>query len=268
MEPGQLNFTKSINLRLIAAATWLLAALPAWSHPLPPEFSADYHLEMYQTSLARATYELRHTDNGLVMTQTTKPTGLVALFRKDQIDVRSDMSMHDGRLGLDRYSYIYKGSDKNKNIRLSVDRRTDETDGPDLHVSGVDSGDPVDINTNKAFWDPLSIQIPLMMQAENFGAPHEISAFMSGEIRTYLFSHPGDEQVEIDGKVYDCVKIIGAETDRDRKMIIWLARGLHYLPVKIQQWKDGEVSSTVLLDSAHFPADKTPDPEPDPFKDL
>jgi hypothetical protein len=256
MEPTRLNITHRLSHRLIAASLWLLAALPAWSSGLPPEFTANYHLEMYQTSLARATYGLRHTENGIYMTQSTQPTGLVALFRKDRIDVRSEMSLHNGQLGLDRYSYIHSGSDKNKNINLTVDRRSDETGASDLHVSGVDGGTPVDIKTKLEFWDPLSIQVPLMMQAENFGAPHEISAFMSGEVRTYLFSNPGDEQVEIDGKVYDCVKIIGGETGRDRKMIVWLARGLHYLPVKIQQWKDGEVSSTVLLDSASFPADQ------------
>ena len=257
MEPTQLNSRSGSVPRLIAAAIWLLAALPAWSIELPPEFTADYHLEMYQTSLARATYALRHTENGLIMTQTTQPMGLVALFRKDRIDVRSDMSMHDGRLGLDRYSYTHSGTDKNNNISLTVDRRSDEAGDVNLHVVGTDSGEPIDISTKQEFWDPLSIQVPLMMQAGNFGAAHEISGFMSGEIRSYLFSHPGDEQVKIDDKVYDCVKIIGAETRRDRKMIVWLARGLHFLPVKIQQWKDGEVTSTVLLDSAHFPADQT-----------
>jgi hypothetical protein len=257
MESTQLNSTHKPSHHLIVAATWLLAALPAWSYALPPEFTAEYHLEMYQTSLARATYGLRHTDDGLYMTQSTQPTGLVALFRKDRIDVRSDMSLHNGRLGLDHYSYTHSGSKENKNISLTVERRLDEKGSPMLHVKGVDGGVPVDINTDREFWDPLSIQIPLMMQADNFGAPHEISAFMSGEVRSYLFSHPGDEQVELDGKVYDCVKIIGAETSRDRKMIVWLARDLHYLPVKIQQWKDGEVSSTVLLDSVHFPADQT-----------
>jgi len=257
MEPGKSGIGGNMKHRLIIVSAFLLAALPAWPDTLPPEFTADYHLEMYQTSLARAVYGLRHTENGLTMTQSTKPIGLIALFRKDRIDVRSELSLHNGRLGLDRYSYIYKGTDKNKNVRLNIDRRADEADGFDLHVSGDDGGDPVDISTKQEFWDPLSIQLPLMMQAENFGAPHEISVFMSGEIRTYLFSHAGDEQVEIDDRVYDCVKIIGAETARDRKMIIWLARGLHYLPVKIQQWKDGEVNSTVLLDSASFPADRT-----------
>ena len=40
-------------------------------------------------------------------------------------------------------------------------------------------------------------------------------------------------------------------------MIIWLARGLHFLPVKIEQWKDGKVTSTLLMDSASFPADQS-----------
>ena len=266
MEPARLNPRHRRNHRLIVAATWLLAAIPAWLYAMPPEFTANYHLEMYKTSLAKATYELRHTDNGLYMTQTTRPTGLVALFVKDRIDVRSDLSLHNGRLGLDRYSYVHSGTDENNNISLSIDRRTDDTDGPGLRVSGTDSGDPVDIKTEREFWDPLSIQLPLMMQAGNFGAPHDISAYMSGEIRTYLFNHPGDEKVKIDRKVYDCVQVVGQETDRDRKMIIWLARDLHYLPVKIQQWKDGKVSSTLLLDSASFPADQTPRPDAGPDK--
>ena len=98
MESRSINRTLKPIFGFLYLLISLLMPAAAVAKELPQEFTAKYALEMFGTVLARATYTLQHTDNGVTMTQSTRPAGLVALLRKDKIDVRSDMVMDNGRL--------------------------------------------------------------------------------------------------------------------------------------------------------------------------
>jgi hypothetical protein len=75
---------------------------------------------------------------------------------------------------------------------------------------------------------------------------------MKGEFKRYLFENAGSEKVEYNSELFNAIKIVGRETKRDRAMYVWLVPELHNLPVKIEQWKEGELKSTVLLESVTF----------------
>jgi hypothetical protein len=82
--------------------------------------------------------------------------------------------------------------------------------------------------------------------------------FLKGEFKYYLFENQGNDDVSFDGKEYNAVKIAGKETKRDRAMYAWLVPELHYLPVKIEQWKEGKLKSTVKLESVTFNSSNDP----------
>ena len=82
--------------------------------------------------------------------------------------------------------------------------------------------------------------------------PHEHGLFMKGEFKYYLFENLGPETVSANGKEFTAVKIVGRETKRDRAMHVWLVPELHNLPIKIEQWKEGKLRSTVLLERVSF----------------
>ena len=225
------------------------------SSELPHEFSANYALEMFGTTLARATYELEHTEDGLTMRQSTRPAGLVALLRKDKIDVRSDMVMDNGRLLLVNYSYIHTGDDKNRNVRFKIDWQASREQGLAGKATGVYEGMDVDIDIGDPVWDPLSIQVPIMLDANKNLPPHEHGLFMKGEFKRYLFVNHGSEKISHNGTEFNAIKIAGKETKRDRAMYVWMVPELNNIPVKIEQWKNGELKSTVVLESVSFKKD-------------
>ncbi len=252
MESGSTYPFKTAIKYLILILAFVLSPVTATARNLPHEFSAVYTLEMYNTVLARATYTLKHTDNGLFMEQSTRPVGLAALLRDDKIDVRSDMIIDNDRIFLVSYDYRHTGDDKDRNVNFKINWQTSSNQTKSGEVSGVYEGDKVALTVDQPVWDPLSIQVPLMIDAARNLPPHEHGMFLKGEFKYYLFENQGHEEVSYNGKEYNAVKIAGKETKRDRAMYAWLVPELHYLPVKIEQWKEGKLRSTVNLESATF----------------
>ena len=240
----------------IAAALCMLAVLSAPGVPLakelPHEFTAHYALEMFGTVLARAKYTLEHTENGLSMTQSTRPAGLASLLRDDKLDVRSDMIVDNGQILLVSYDYIHTGDDKDRDVRFRIKWQADGGQQPVGTASGVYEGKPVHITVENPVWDPLSIQVPIMLDANKNLPPHKHGLFMKGEFKNYLFENHGEQTISLNDQEYTAVKIGGRETERDRAMYVWLIPELHYVPAIIEQWKEGKLKSTVYLESVSF----------------
>jgi hypothetical protein len=252
MENGSTYPFRTTITHLVSILLLVLSPVMAAARDLPHEFSAVYALEMYNTVLARATYTLKHTDNGLFMQQSTRPVGLAALLRDDKIDVRSDMIIDDDRILLVSYDYRHTGDDKDRDVNFKINWQAGDKQTKSGKATGVYEGEKVALDINQPVWDPLSIQVPLMLDAGKNLPPHKHGMFLKGEFKYYLFENQGNDNISFDGKEYTAIKIAGKETKRDRAMYAWLVPELHYLPVKIEQWKEGKLKSTVKLESATF----------------
>jgi len=225
------------------------------ANELPQEFTANYVLQMSGTVLARATYTLEHTDTGVTMKQSTRPVGLIALLRDDKIDVRSDMIVDEGRLLLVNYDYTHSGDNKDRNVRFKINWQTSHKQGFVGKASGIYEGRHFAMSIDNPVWDPLSIQVPIMRDANKNLPPHELGLFMNGEFKHYLFESSGSETVKYNGMQLTAVKMAGRETKRDRAMFVWMVPEYHNIPIKIEQWKNGKLKSTVLLESVTFDED-------------
>ena len=251
MESRSTKKLATLKSQLLLLLLLVLAPGSAITRELPREFSANYSLQMHGTTLARAIYTLEHTDNGLAMTQSTRPIGLLALIRDEKIDVRSDMVVENGRLLLVSYDYRHTGDNKDRDVRFKIDWQNHEHDLVGT-ATGVYEGRNVNLKIDQPVWDPLSIQVPIMIDAAKQLTPYQYSLFMKGEFRHYLFENDGTETLKFNGRRFNALKIAGRETNRDRAMYVWMVPDLHNIPVKIEQWKDGKLKSTVILESVTF----------------
>ena len=251
MESGSTSNLATLKAQLLLLILFVLVPDSAMTGELPREFSANYALQMYGTTLARALYTLEHTENGLAMTQSTRPIGLLSLLRNEKIDVRSDMVFENGKLLLVSYDYRHTGDNKDRDVRFKIDWQNHEQDLVGT-ATGVYEGRNVNLKIDQPVWDPLSIQVPIMIDAAKKFTPHQHGLFMKGEFRHYLFENHGTETVKFNGRQLDALKIAGREINRDRAMYVWMAPELHNIPIIIEQWKNGELKSTVILESVTF----------------
>ena len=255
MGSGTANFFRSALIKLLFLLAIFIMPVISHAKELPREFTANYALEMHGAVLARATYTLEHTDNGVSMTQSTRPAGLVALLRDDKIDVRSDMIVNNGQLLLVNYDYTHTGDEKDRNVRFKINWQANHKQELIGKATGIYEGMKVDINIDQPVWDPLSIQVPIMIDADKDMPPHQYGLFMKGDFKYYLFENHGNEIIKFNGTQFTAVKVAGRETERDRAIYMWMVPELDNIPVKIEQWKNGELKSTVLLESLTFDED-------------
>lgn len=252
MQSGSTRYIRAAISKLFLLMALFQYSFAAPANELPQEFTANYVLKMSGTVLARATYTLEHTDKGLTMKQSTRPTGLIALLRDDKIDVRSDMIVDQGRLLLVNYDYTHTGDHKDRDISFKIDWKTNHKQELVGKATGIYEGKHVDIEVDNPVWDPLSIQVPIMLEAGKNLPPHELGLFMKGEFKHYMFENNGSETVTYNGTQLNAVKVAGRETKRDRAMLVWMLPDYHNIPIKIEQWKNGKLKSTVLLESVTF----------------
>lgn len=252
MERGTAGFFRTALIKPVLLLTGFIVPVVSHAQELPHEFTANYALEMHGAVLARATYKLEHTDNGVSMTQSTRPSGLVALLRDDKIDVRSDMIVTNGQLLLVNYDYTHTGDEKDRNVSVKINWQPNHKQELVGKATGMYEGRKVDIVIDQPVWDPLSIQVPVMTEAGKKIHPHKYGLFIKGEFKYYLFESHGSEVVKLNGTQISAIKVSGRETERNRAIYMWMAPELNNIPVKIEQWKNDDLKSTVLLESVTF----------------
>jgi len=216
-----------------------------------PEFTAKYAITKYGIKLAEAVYALAYTRDGYKMTQHTRLYGVAALFMNDRVDASSLVETISGKLLLTEFIYRQTGRKKNRNedIHLSY-RKSNNTEIN--HVTGTSRGKPVDIQTRGPVWDILSFQIPLMMEASSKKKNYPYMAVINGKLDKYIFRLQNTKTVSFAGTNYQLLEMVRSNKDKTSVLHIWLAPGLHNLPVIVENYHDGNLYSRMSLESVQF----------------
>lgn len=246
------NILQAALANLVMFLPSICLALP---NELPDEFSATYTLETYGIVVARATYILEHESSGLKFSQHSKPVGLLSLFKKETAQETSYLSLHKNQLLLDEYSYIQKGSDKNRNVNIKIDWIVSDKKLSGS-IRGTARGDAIQFKVSEPVWDTLSFQIPMMMNKNEKILNWKAAILVKGQLKNYTFVTHGAEEITVGGHTLKTVKVERKNKNNNKPIFFWLAPELLNLPVKIEKWKKGKASITMLLDTATFPSNK------------
>ena len=265
LKPGQLFTTASSVLALLLISLFTPATTLA--EELPQKFVAKYTLEMYGITLAEATHKLEHTDKGLYMAVNTRPVGLLAFLYDGHIDIRSEVAKENGQLLLVNHDYSHKENNENSNnsedsnddqepedntVRYKIDWVNKQKKGPAGNVTGIYKGETIHINSDQPVWDPLSIQALIIINADKESEAQKHGLLMKGELKHYILENKGKEKIRLNGTNMTALKTFIKEADRDRVIYVWMLPEYHNIPVKYEHWKDGDLKTTILLQSVTF----------------
>lgn len=235
-----------MTFRLILACLLLACTLPAAALDIPPDFKARYHLEKYGTSIGDVRLSLTSEADQLLYSSHTEPRGLAAMFSSDEVNETSRLNAADRKHmpKLLNYTYTRKGKAK-KNQHFDI---TYQRDGR-ISISSGRGDIRVQPSQGDRVWDRLSVQIALACDASESPREKQVyhyQVFDYGELEDYAFEYIGEESVKVAGKNYLTRKFVRHHGKRDTHF--WLAEELHYLPVKMQQYKDGDLHISMYLD--------------------
>jgi len=221
-----------------------------------PEFHAKYAVQKLGVKLAEATYHLSHTDTGYKFTHNSQLHGVARMLGKDSVSAVSYVDEVDGTLLLKKYHYVQQGREKNKDEKFSIQWNTSSKPVKGI-ITGVVRSKLISLETDKAVWEPLSFQIPLMLEADKDIKEYLYNAILKGEINTYNFVLTSSKSVTFANKQYQILQMVHTDTHRNHQLHIWLAPELNNIPVIIVNYRDGKEHSRMQLESVQFNNEKT-----------
>jgi len=233
--------TKSLMIFL----AWMFSS-PLLAISLPAAFEARYEVEKYGTVIAAMQLSLHHQDSHIVYQSKTRAKGLLALISNDKIDENSTIQQIGDTAKLIDYQYNRKKrpqDNQDYQLKIANDGSTQISGQYNKHNIQLSSPDPV--------WDKQSVQLALMSDISRntpFNTTYTYLIIDDGKIKQYQFEYIANANIRIGKKHYHALKVKRQhDKNNHRVSYFWLAPELDNLPIKIEQYKKGQLSLDMQL---------------------
>ena len=237
-------------LRLVGSwvlLVWVIGWVPepAAAGNTPPLFIAEYKL--YRKGIAVAAMQLSHKthQDGYLLRQETRTSGLLAVFHKVHVLEQSHWIMQEQKLRPLRYSYERTGGKRERHVKIHFDW----VQG--LIVNTINN-DSWRMPAEQEIMDKLLYNLAVMHQM-NSGRPlRPYTIADGGKSKIYYFKRLGEEVIDTTSGQYQTVKIQRIKTGDIRKTLLWCAPELHHIPVQIHHTEKDGVTIQARLRSIRF----------------
>lgn len=220
--------------RLVCLILLLLAAQRSGGEDAVPQpFSATYTLQRGFFSVAEMRMEFRRPGAGRYVYRThSYATGIATLFGGAEVRERSEGTVNED--GLRPVLYRYRRSaDKTRNGEL----RFYWDDGQVVN----DFGDhPWRMDIPRHTKDRIVGTVQLMHDLAAGRESLEYPVADGGRLRTYRFEVDGEATLRTDLGRFETLRVIRTDAEDRSRTILWCAKALHYLPIRIDHTDAGE----------------------------
>jgi hypothetical protein len=235
-----------MNKPVICLLLLSLMCPPLLADQLPPDFSARYSVKKYASEVAEMQLSLQRQENIIRYHSHTEARGLAALLTDQQIDETSRLDVSDAscpRL----LSYQYRHRERaSKNQQFTVSYPGEQQ----ASVEGSYGKQAFQLDSGAPLWDRLSVQLALLTDAAAAtpaaGQTYRYRIIDDGRQDEYVFEFTGEAMLTISGR--EVHTLIFKRHHGKRTTTLWLGRELHYLPVKIEQHKNGDLHLSMSLE--------------------
>ncbi len=242
----------SLKISLLYLVCLCLAVFSslARSAELAP-FEAHYTVSNDQFSVANTTLTFNRQDLDWLLTLTTKPTGIFkVLSRGDSREtslVATSISESDQTVQLSnvRYTFFQERAKPGRNLSAEFS----STSGRIAVV--VDSSTETTIETDHDVYDPVSSMLYVIRQLMTDCSPtqFELSIFSRGKIKRWMFVFAAAEKIKTPVGDYSARRVIRKSSGGKRETHVWYAEALGFVPIKLEQYKRGELVARLTLES-------------------
>lgn len=224
-------------------ALLLLLSSSAYAFKLPESFIAEYRLEKYNTTVAKMRLQLSRQNQQYVYKSVTQPYGLASMFSSDEVQETSTLYQKNNQhqLYLSQYEFDRKKkTSKNQLIDLNWSEQDVAT------INGHYGNTKFNLEHQGILWDRLSVQLGLIddiRRSIDISNGHVFSYHIIGKdkISEYKFTYEGKENISLNKYHYNTIKLKRKHNSGGKVTIMWLAKELDFVPVKIEQYKKGKL---------------------------
>jgi hypothetical protein len=221
----------------------MLSCLPsislAHAEDITVPFTAEYHVIRNDAVIGERTHTLHKRENGYLFEARTQATGLAALLMPGEVTERSFWLLNNNHVQPQRYEYL-DSSDNSRTTRLQFDwQRQRVTNSVGDKAWGMD----IPVGTQ----DKFGYVLALMRDLQHGNTTPEYQVADGGRLKAYRFVSKGRVLLDTALGKLETIKLQRIRADKkNRKVFIWCAPSLGYLPVKIERHKKDTVYSMLL----------------------
>jgi hypothetical protein len=201
--------------------------------------SAEYKVKISILS-GKLTTRLAAGDAGYSATHKIVPTGMARMFVGGSIEETS--GFEPGEDGL--MPAIYRSSDTLSKDKTEAELAFDWSTGA---VTGTVNGESVEHVLEDLAHDRVSVQYELMHDLLNGGLSDTYILFDIDSLKVLNVSNIGSREVKVPAGKYTAIGIQHRAEGSSRVTTLWCAEELGYLPVIIEQHRDGKLRLRATL---------------------
>lgn len=233
-------------LLLVLAVLSPMISLSASAQAAVPEFSAAYVFERGRVTVGETRAQLEQTKDGIYRyTSVSEARGLISLFVDDVIREESIYQDDGKQITPISYTYRHEGSKKNRNEKIAYDW----TDG----VATIDyRGHESSVELKPGTIDLFLLRVALMNDIEDDKIDKSYRVIDNGRVKSFHLRGDELESVSTPAGNFETVRVERIDENEDKRLRLWLARELNYLPVRVEQEKHNEETLRLSLKSYEF----------------
>lgn len=227
----------------IRCASFLVLLIPVLAVGAP---GLTPHKARYDVSISflKGTLEAEVTEAepGFMANSTIEARGMARLVARGVIQESSYFLLDGGGVKPEQYRSIDTLSSEHEIVSLEFDWR-------ERLVRGVVNDREFNSRLEGRVHDRLSIQYELMLDLLGGGAAEEYRMLDGPELKRLEVRNIGRRTLDVPFGRFDVVGIQHNKKDSSRVTTLWCAKALDYLPVIIEQHRDGKLQVRAVLTS-------------------
>ena len=233
------------DLRTTAAAaiagTMLLAAPHAFAVDERDivTYSAEYEVRYNGRRVASAIFSVVNTDGGFIFESSARARGLLRLASPNAAIEQSVFVIENRAIAPLRFAYEDGSRKGEDNYTIVFDRNAGQ-----IRVSGASGSRSLEL---EPVLDRGSMQVALMTDLDACRHPGPYRLVDDEDIKTYVYERLEDAEIETEMGVMTAERYLQRREGSSRTTIVSAAPALRYLPVRIEQLRDGEVETVFTL---------------------
>ena len=228
----------------------LLAGLTAAAlaaDPAIPTYRAEYEVEYKGKRVGSSQFSVTYQpDNRRYRFESvSRFRGIPRLLRPNPVIERSEFAFFDGAIRPMEFQYQDGSRSGEDNFQVTFDWEAG------LATTTTEDR-TVELELRRGVLDRGSMQVAVMADMAAPGGPDRYVLADENALRTYRYSPNGSAQLQTGLGSIDALGFIQQREGSSRRTLIWAAPELRYLPVRMEQQRDGETRTAFILQSVQW----------------
>lgn len=222
--------------------------LAAGDLTLPADHTARYEIEKYGTHIGNMETRLNKQKDQVHYSSKTSAVGFAALFAGDDLKEKSVLSWYKSgdSSELRQLSFNARKGSSNK---LNQDIYFHWEDSNKAAINGDYKSSPYQLKTSQLVWGKHMLPLLMSSDLKKFSGRkrNKFVILDKGNLQKYIYTLVTTEPLKINGQSFNTRKYKLWRKGSSRVSYVWLSRRHDYLPLKVEQHKDGKLYLKMVL---------------------